>query len=341
MIMILMTTLGRMLSRAVNPIFRSALASSRSPQGSSSAGNTPAGNTPAGNRHRGSHRAVGLVAAAACVPALLSACSNSPNTPADGLQIVTSVYPLQFAAEAIAGSYAHVTNLTPAGAEPHDLELSVQQVQAISDAALMVYVSGLAQAVDDAANQEAHARVDARDALGSSAIVNDPHFWLDPILLAKVGDAIAGQLSKVDPAHAKAYAMNARAFTSSMAAVDRRWLRATNVCATREFVASHASFGYLARRYHLTQHAVLGLSPDVEPTPSQLQSAIDVVRANKLTTVFSERLLDSKIASTIAKETGTKVAVLDPIEGDASSVGYIVLMQENLAALVAGNRCRP
>ena len=37
----------------------------------------------------------------------------------------------------------------------------------------------------------------------------DPHFWLDPMRYADVGDAIAAELGKRDPANAAAYTANA------------------------------------------------------------------------------------------------------------------------------------
>ena len=48
--------------------------------------------------------------------------------------VVASFYPLAYAAERIGGQRVDVTDLTPAGAEPHDLELSPDQVDEVLDA---------------------------------------------------------------------------------------------------------------------------------------------------------------------------------------------------------------
>jgi len=69
--------------------------------------------------------------------------------------VVAAFYPLQFLAERIGGDAVTVTGLAPPGAEPHDLELSPRQVGEVSDADLVVYLSGFQPAVDAAVEQEA------------------------------------------------------------------------------------------------------------------------------------------------------------------------------------------
>src|SRR5687768_318806 len=58
----------------------------------------------------------------------------------DPLRIMTSFYPLQFAADRVAGSGVDVQNLTTPGAEPHDLELTPRDVAELADADLVVYL---------------------------------------------------------------------------------------------------------------------------------------------------------------------------------------------------------
>ena len=71
---------------------------------------------------------------------------------------------------------------------------------------------------------------------------------------------------------------------------------------------------------------------------------IDVVRRTRATTVFFERLVSPRLADTVAREAGAKIAVLDPIEGltkgrQARGENYFTLMRENLAALRRGLGC--
>src|SRR5207245_6138820 len=68
--------------------------------------------------------------------------------------VVAAFYPLAFGAERIGGAQAHVENLTPPGAEPHDLELAPKAVARIESADVVLYLShGFQPAVSDAVKQ--------------------------------------------------------------------------------------------------------------------------------------------------------------------------------------------
>ena len=52
--------------------------------------------------------------------------------------VVAAFYPVAYAAQRVGGDRVDVTNLTPAGAEPHDLELNPDQIDKVLDADLVV-----------------------------------------------------------------------------------------------------------------------------------------------------------------------------------------------------------
>ena len=109
----------------------------------------------------------------------------------------------------------------------------------------------------------------------------------------------------------------------------------------RDLVVSHEAFGYLADAYDLTQVGISGLSPEAEPSPARMREVADLVRANGVSTIYYETLVDPKVAQTIADETGAQTAVLDPLEGlaEGSTGDYATVMADNLATLVAGQSC--
>ena len=128
-------------------------------------------------------------------------------------------------------------------------------------------------------------------------------------------------------------------------ALDRDYRTGLAHCARRDFVTSHAAFGYLAARYHLHQIAITGIDPESEPSPKRLAALIDLVRREHVTTVFFERLVSPRLAETVARDAGAKTAVLDPIEGLTPSEqsrgdDYLTLMRENLRALRGALGCR-
>lgn len=286
----------------------------------------------------------------------LTACSvgNHDGKP----QVVASFYPLQFIADRIVGDHADVTNLTHPGAEPHDLELTTQQAFLVSGAAVALYEKGLQPSVDQAiANDSPKSAVNVTDIVTLSAvppglgnefartpdgIAGDPHFWQDPTLLAKVATAFTAAMAKADPTHAADYRANDAKLQADLAALDHDFRVGLAHCQSRSLVVSHDAFEYLGRRYGLVVHPIAGISPDAEPSPKHLTELADLIRTDKITTVFSERLASPKLADALASDLHITTAVLDPIEGLNSSdphATYLTLMRDNLAAIQKADSC--
>jgi zinc transport system substrate-binding protein len=275
-----------------------------------------------------------------------------------GLDLVASFYPLQWTARQVAGPGAQVGSLTKPGAEPHDLELTPQDVAKVSDADLVIYLKGFQPAVDDAVGQEAGDRgfdvsraadlsltytpIEEGEPNTKESGATDPHFWLDPTRLAAVADALATKLGKLDPAHATRYQANADALTARLDQLDRDFKAGLADCANKDLVTSHNAFGYLAQRYGLTQVGITGLTPDEEPRPGDLAAVAQFVRTHQVRTIYYETLVGPAIARTVAKETGARTAVLDPIEGltrDSQGRTYLQVMRSNLANIEKGQPC--
>ena len=172
--------------------------------------------------------------------------------------------------------------------------------------------------------------------------MTDPHFWLDPVRYAAVAQAVADRLGTVDPEHRADYAARAKAFKARLAALDGEFRRGLAHCASTSIVTSHNAFGYLARRYGMSQVGITGLSPEAEPEAATLARVATYVKEHHVSTIYAETLVSPAIADTVARETGAKVATLDPLEGlTSSSAGadYFAVMRSNLAALRAGQGC--
>ncbi|NLT55312.1 MAG: zinc ABC transporter substrate-binding protein [Actinomycetales bacterium] len=170
----------------------------------------------------------------------------------------------------------------------------------------------------------------------------DPHFWLDPSRLADVADTIAVRLAALDPAHAADYRAGATGLRAELETLDAEFASALATCTSRDLVTSHEAFGYLAGRYDLRQLGVAGLNPEAEPSAAALAALADVVRERRVRTIYHETLVSPDVATTLARETGTRVAVLDPIEGvtkDSAARDYPGIMRANLATLREGQEC--
>lgn len=245
--------------------------------------------------------------------------------------VVAAFYPLAWAVEQVGGSTVDVVNLTPPGAEPHDVELSPRDVEELRAADLVVYVGGGFQpAVEDAIAGRDGPSLDVRSGYA------DPHVWLDAMSFRGGVQALGRALGRPEAAGR---------LVRRLLVLDLEFRRGLARCARREVVTSHAAFGGLAAAYGLEQISLTGSSPEAEPGPRELERLIEHVERSGATTVFAEPLVSDRIARTVAREAGAKVAVLDPLEGLsermlAAGEDYFSVMRRNLEALREALGCR-
>ena len=249
---------------------------------------------------------------------------------------MASFYPLAFAAEQVGGPGLNVENLTPPGAEPHDLELSPIDAAALRDARLVLLLGhGFQPQLEDAAGGGDNV-LRLLDTPGLDVLPNgDPHVWLDPLRYAKIVMRIGEALGREQAA---------AQLVSRLRELDAEYRSGLADCSRHEIVTSHEAFAYLAQRYGLEQIPITGLSPEAEPQPADLAHVVQLVEERGVTTIYYETLVSPRIAETVARETGATTAVLDPIEGltkDEIAAGddYFTRMRANLRALEEGLGC--
>jgi zinc transport system substrate-binding protein len=280
-----------------------------------------------------------LLALVLSLAAALACGVSDATSPSARPSVVAALYPLAWAAARVAGPDAEVTNLTPPRVEPHDAELSPQQVVAVTEADLVLYVGGGFQpALEDVARDLEGRAVDVLS-VASEAGSHDPHVWLDPVAMAAVSRLAGARLGDVDPDDAGPYARRAASLARALQALNRGFRGGLRSCRSRVIVTSHEAFGHLARRYGLTEVGIAGLDPENEPTPQRAAEVTALARRRGVTTIFFERLVSPRIAQTIADELGIRAAVLDPLEAPPNDMDYLGAMRDNLDALRAALRC--
>ena len=171
----------------------------------------------------------------------------------------------------------------------------------------------------------------------------DPHYWLDPNRMAKVGQALADQLGKQYPEMKDDLQANAKKFSESMSKIDEEYKAGLAKCERKEFVTSHTAFNYLAHNYGLTEIGISGINPDGEPSPARIAEVQKLAKEHDVTTIFFETLTSPAVSKAIAGDLGLKTAVLDPLEGvtdKSPGDDYPSIMRANLEALKEANGCK-
>ncbi|MEV8015552.1 zinc ABC transporter substrate-binding protein [Streptomyces sp. NPDC086554] len=299
----------------------------------------------------------------------LSACSSSNAADKDGdgkLNVIASFYPMQFLAQEIGGDHVSVETLTKPGVEPHDLELSPKQTASLGEADFILYLKGIQPAVDDAIGQsgvkntvdaatltklekhgtevghdhghegEEHADEHGDEHSEEGEAGADPHIWLDPVKYAEVAEGVGKAMEKADPDHAAAYKKNTKDLVKKLDGLNTKFEDGLKNTKTKTFITTHSAFGYLAERYGLDQEGIAGLDPESDPSPARIKELQGIAKEDDVSTVFFETLASDDTAETLAKDTGLKTDVLDPLEGiTGKSKGddYVEVMESNLTAL--------
>lgn len=125
-------------------------------------------------------RRIALLSSALLLPALAVGCGSSDggggaSSGGDALQVEAAFYPLAWLTEQVGGDDVEVSSLTPAGAEPHDLELTPKEVARVAEADLVVLLGGFQPAVDEAAESQSDEVFDAADATDLDLTGGDSH----------------------------------------------------------------------------------------------------------------------------------------------------------------------
>ncbi|WP_106448960.1 metal ABC transporter solute-binding protein, Zn/Mn family [Trichococcus alkaliphilus] len=302
----------------------------------------------------------GILSAAALV---LVGCGTSGSDETavseDGIQVVTTFYPMYDFAKNVVGDNGEVSVLLDAGQESHGYEPTPQDIAAIADADVFVYNSDemetwvpsvlesiessdviVVEAAEDIAlfELEEAAEEEHSDEEGEAAHNVDPHVWLDPVYAQELVSAILAGVLEADEANKESYEANAAAFNEKLAELDAAYQTAFESAENRTFVVQHAAFGYIARRYELTEVAVSDVSSDAEPNPAKLAELQQFMIDNQITTVYYSDSASSKTAETLAEEAGATLEVLSPLEGitdedQEAGKDYLSVMEENLTAL--------
>lgn len=276
--------------------------------------------------------------------------------------MVVTFYPLQEFAQRVGDDHIRVQTLLPPGAEPHDYEPRPQDITALHAARVVIYNGAGLEPWLEKLRPEFPARgiiLSASDGLplvkgideqesgaqGEPPVRFDPHVWLDPQLAARMVTNIARGLQDADPQGSEFFKARASSLQDQLLTLHNEFATRLRSCRQKEFITTHAAFGYLARRYGLVQLAINGLSPEAEPAPIRLRELVHLARAHHIKVVYYETLVSPKVAETLAREVGARVLVLNPLEGLTTEglrqgQTYFSVMRENLNHLADGLGCR-
>jgi zinc transport system substrate-binding protein len=289
---------------------------------------------------------------------LPSGCGRRGTSEKHGINILCTIYPVWLLVANVTGDTEGVNLdlLLPANASPHNTGLRPNDLQKISSADIIIingYDVEFEMQIADAILQENPAAVQIVASEGVKPLFfgevagenkhdehehkpgsRDPHTWVSPkqaILLVK---NIRDGLAKADPIHAEKYRANAGDFIKQLETLVADFDAASIEFKKRDIVTGHMAFGYLARDFGINIVAVIEVIPQQEPSASELMKISQKIKATNAAAIFTEPLVRSRVAETLAEVTGIPVKTLNPCHMGAMDRGeYIRNMRENLKEL--------
>ena len=264
------------------------------------------------------------------------------------LSAIVSFYPLYEFTKQVGQDKVNISLLIPPGIEPHDWEPTVNDLQKMHEADLIVINGiGFESWADDIDTVNSDVII-VDTSKGISLIIDDalrkdtnhfdrstgdPHIWLNPVKAKTQVQNILDALVSIDPENEKFYRQNAQSYQDKLDALDSKIRTELSPC-NKDFIAFHNAFSYFAVEYGLNQHSIVNSNePNIGPTLKTLETVINLAQTFDIDVVFTEETVDTRTSQVIANEIGARVLVLSPIETISDDSDYFLKMENNLSNL--------
>lgn len=158
----------------------------------------------------------------------------------------------------------------------------------------------------------------------------DPHAWLDPQNAQVWLDAIASELSRLDPEHAETYAANAAQASARLDGLIASISAELAPVRGRNFIVFHDAYHYFENRFDIPAAGSITLSDASDPSAARVRDLQKKVRDLGVSCAFSEPQYNAGLVSAVFDGTEAKTGVMDPL-GAALQPGpelYGQLMQD-------------
>jgi ABC-type Zn uptake system ZnuABC Zn-binding protein ZnuA/ABC-type Mn2+/Zn2+ transport system permease subunit len=267
-------------------------------------------------RALGGRRALALAGTGAVL--LLAGCGGGSDqaNPQAKLRIVVTTSQVGDLVRQVAGPRVQVTQLIPTNADPHDYEPRPQDAKALADADLVFRSGGeidawLSDLVDQAGSDAIVVDLSRAVVLREQNGQVDPHWWHDPRNWKAAIDKVQDKLIQADSDGALPYKRRGDAYKAKVTNLERRLARCLGSipAARRVLVTDHDALGYWAARYRfrIVGAIIPSLSAAGQPSAGQTAKLVATIRRERVSAIFVETSLSSRLAQNLARAGGVKL----------------------------------
>jgi zinc transport system substrate-binding protein len=148
------------------------------------------------------------------------------------------------------------------------------------------------------------------------ALKYNPHVWLDPENAKAMTKAVAAELSKLDPEHAKTYEANSTAYLKSLDGLEIEIASATKSIQGKPFIVFHDAYPYFERRFGLNAVGSISDASAANPSARRLDQIKTKLEQTNAACVFREPQFDTKYVNVVLEDSNAKQGVLDAMGYD-------------------------
>jgi zinc transport system substrate-binding protein len=255
---------------------------------------------------------------------LFSACSTRTE---QSNRITVTIEPQRYFAERLTDALFEIQTMVPPGTSPESYDPSPRQMAQLAESKAYFCIGhiGFENAWLDRLKQNnprllffdnsqgihfsLHAHDENERHNHHDAI--DPHTWTSPKEVRIIVQNMAEALVEIDPAHSAVYQRNLEKLLTEIDEVDKTIQEYLSRSTQKAFIIYHPALTYFAQDYGITQYAIE--MDGKEPSPEQLKKLTDTAKAATIKTVFIQQEFDQKNAEIIARETGCRLVVINPL----------------------------
>ena len=129
-------------------------------------------------------------------------------------------------------------------------------------------------------------------------------------------NAVAAELSRIDPEHAKAYESNATAYVASLDKLAAEISAETKPIQNKPFIVFHDAYQYFETRFGLTAVGSISDVSAASPSAKRLNEIKNKLEKTKAICVFREPQFDAKYVSVVLEGTKAREGIIDPLGSD-------------------------
>jgi zinc transport system substrate-binding protein len=278
-----------------------------------------------------------LICAVLILPGRASGAESKPRE----MRIVTSFYPMQIMAMNVFKGLKNInlTNLTPPTMGClHDYLLTPDDMRKLEKADVLVANgAGMESFLIKVAGRYPRLRIEELSRgipLITGSAGPNPHVWVSVSHAIAEVKNLSLYMSRIDAGNASVYLKNAEEYIARLESLRKEMHASLDVYRGTPIITFHEAFPYFAQEFGLRIVDVIEREAGSAPSARELANTIGIIKKHRVKSLFSEPQYPAAAAEAIARETGTRLYLLDPaVTGPVRPDAYINIMRNNLNTL--------